>query len=137
MPAVKVNTPAVNHQSIEGEVVAINLATGVYYSLRDLAARIWERVDAGRSREEIAQEIGAAYPGEPDAATIAGRFIDELISEGLVAEGNAAKSLTPEALAAQFATPLLERFTDMQELLLLDPIHEVDQAGWPVKPQNS
>ena len=29
-----------------------------------------------------------------------------------------------------------ERFTDMQDLLVLDPIHEVDEeAGWP-KPTN-
>jgi hypothetical protein len=26
---------------------------------------------------------------------------------------------------------VLERYTDMQELLLLDPIHDVDQTGWP------
>ena len=27
----------------------------------------------------------------------------------------------------------MEKYDDMQELLLLDPIHEVDEAGWPVK----
>jgi hypothetical protein len=26
---------------------------------------------------------------------------------------------------------VLERYTDMQELLLLDPIHDVDESGWP------
>ncbi|MBX3014591.1 MAG: hypothetical protein KF832_23935 [Caldilineaceae bacterium] len=30
-----------------------------------------------------------------------------------------------------FETPVLNEFTDMQERLLLDPIHEVDHAGWP------
>jgi hypothetical protein len=25
----------------------------------------------------------------------------------------------------------LNKYTDMQDLLLLDPIHEVDAAGWP------
>jgi hypothetical protein len=27
--------------------------------------------------------------------------------------------------------PVLERYTDMQELLFLDPIHDVDESGWP------
>ena len=31
----------------------------------------------------------------------------------------------------QFEFPIIEKFTDMQELLLLDPIHEVDEKGWP------
>jgi hypothetical protein len=26
---------------------------------------------------------------------------------------------------------LLNKYSDMQELLLLDPIHDVDDAGWP------
>ena len=35
-----------------------------------------------------------------------------------------------------FTNPVLEKFTDMAELLLLDPIHEVDDSGWPNKPPN-
>jgi hypothetical protein len=30
-----------------------------------------------------------------------------------------------------FNLPLLHKYSDMQELLLLDPIHDVDDAGWP------
>ena len=33
-----------------------------------------------------------------------------------------------------YVPPQIERFTDMQELLLLDPIHEVDDTGWPHTP---
>jgi hypothetical protein len=36
-----------------------------------------------------------------------------------------------------FAAPALNTFSDMQELLLLDPIHEVDEAGWPVARQTT
>jgi hypothetical protein len=27
----------------------------------------------------------------------------------------------------------LHKYTDMEELLLLDPIHDVDETGWPNK----
>jgi hypothetical protein len=32
---------------------------------------------------------------------------------------------------------MLQKFTDMQDLLLLDPIHEVDESGWPRVPQTA
>ena len=32
---------------------------------------------------------------------------------------------------AAFEAPRLERYTDMKDYFLLDPIHEVDTAGWP------
>ena len=31
-----------------------------------------------------------------------------------------------------YSPPVLNSYTDMEELLLLDPIHDVDQAGWPM-----
>jgi hypothetical protein len=34
---------------------------------------------------------------------------------------------------ARFVEPALNKYTDMQELLLLDPVHEVSEAGWPSK----
>ncbi len=34
-----------------------------------------------------------------------------------------------------FEAPVLESYSDMQDLLLLDPIHDVDDAGWPVANQ--
>jgi hypothetical protein len=30
-----------------------------------------------------------------------------------------------------FDEPVLEKFEDMQDLILLDPVFEVDEAGWP------
>jgi hypothetical protein len=31
----------------------------------------------------------------------------------------------------EFVTPCLQKYTDMEELLLIDPIHEIDEVGWP------
>ena len=30
-----------------------------------------------------------------------------------------------------YVPPVLEKFTDMQDLILLDPVHEVSERGWP------
>jgi hypothetical protein len=39
--------------------------------------------------------------------------------------------LPADVLPAAFVAPVLHKHTDMQDLLLLDPIHEVDETGWP------
>jgi hypothetical protein len=35
---------------------------------------------------------------------------------------------------APFQPPLFEKFTDMEAMLLLDPVHDVDDEGWPHMP---
>jgi hypothetical protein len=34
------------------------------------------------------------------------------------------------------STPKLTVYSDLQDILLLDPVHDVDSAGWPVADQN-
>jgi hypothetical protein len=64
--------------------------------------------------------------------------------EELVAatENSASASVSPPDAASNgsktFEPPLLEKYTDMQDLVLLDPVHEVDSTGWPApKPDAS
>jgi hypothetical protein len=70
------------------------------------------------------------------------KFIDELQQEGLIVvkekeESRGAIDLKTESKAEgkkpDFEAPVLNRYTDMQDLLLLDPIHEVDETGWPIQ----
>jgi hypothetical protein len=134
---MKIKEPKVSHQCIDGEVVVINLENGSYYSLLDLPARLWELIAAGWSRAELLALVAETYPHDATAdATNA--FLDELVREGLVLEESVdAKTTADVTLPAAFAAPCLETFTDLQELLMLDPIHEVDAAGWPHKPADS
>ena len=30
-----------------------------------------------------------------------------------------------------FVAPALTRYTDVKDLLVLDPVHDVDEMGWP------
>ena len=36
-----------------------------------------------------------------------------------------------QAVKTPFVRPVLQKFTDMQDILLLDPIHEANDMGWP------
>lgn len=129
-----VSGPHVIHEAIEGEVVIINLETGNYYSLRGSGARIWMGIGAGVPTDVIAADLVLTFEGleaPPDLST----FIEDLEREGLIrAAEDARASGMPAADGGRmaYAPPVLERFTDMQDLILLDPVHEVDEAhGWP------
>jgi hypothetical protein len=133
----KVNMPGVIHQLLDGEVIVVNLDTGTYYSLADTAAEIWGSVDGGASVDQAVAELLERYDGPRDvvgAAVV--RFVHELEEEALIvpADGNGSLRSRVAANGAPklpFVEPTLQKFTDMQELLLLDPIHEVDDRGWP------
>ncbi len=49
---------------------------------------------------------------------------------GAVAADASGESYSPPAKTA-FVTPELTRYTDIEDMLILDPIHEVDASGWP------
>ena len=57
--------------------------------------------------------------------------------EELIAPGEAVDILpSPGPVAAPrpdgpFTAPVVEKYTDMAELILLDPVHDVSALGWP------
>lgn len=130
---------------IDGEAVIVNLANGYYYSLDASAAAIWNRLQAGSSVAEIVLEIRAHHDcskDEPEAAVHA--LIDTLVADDLVTPAPDREGPPPSDAPTTagdrtpFRAPSLQRFEDMQGFLLVDPIHEVDDTGWPnVKPGES
>lgn len=137
MPAryLELASPECSADDFDGEIVAINLETGIYYSIKDAAAVLWHDLVAGHSVEAL---VEIARDNDELAQGIE-RFAGELVTYGLMRPAVDAPVPTATAgTAAQVATmilPTLESFGDMQDLLLLDPVHEVDEEmGWPKTP---
>jgi hypothetical protein len=133
----RINSPRVIWETVEGEVLLIDLGNGNYYSLRGTGAVIWHAVERGAQVSEIAVLLGRTYDGENELTMALTRFLEEIVAEELVvpmpSDGEATTALTEAAVSGgPFETPLLEKYTDMQDLVLLDPVHDVEQAeGWP------
>lgn len=137
-PLLKVNRPTVSAESFDDEVIIIHFENGNYYSLDAFGARAWEALENGSDREQIIRHVSARFRAErEEIARRLDAMLAELIAEDLIQETDGeAEELTPsEALDALEDLPenagKLMKFDDMQELLLLDPIHDVDDAGWP------
>ncbi|MBL6750791.1 MAG: PqqD family protein [Nevskia sp.] len=139
MPASFRVSGSIVHEKFDDETVIVNLDSGCYYNLQGCADRVWTLVAAGCSEPVIVEEICRGYEGSPalmTAATLG--FLNHLAIEQLVerCEGEGAAAPAAGASAASpFVVPVLQKFTDMEELLRLDPIHEVDKLGWPSKVQ--
>lgn len=136
-----VNEPAVVSETIDGEVVVINLDKGTYYSLRNSAAFVWGLVVEGTAVDELLGSVTRRYEGDDCQMRETTRaFLAQLVEEELLrpAQGQnggytVARPGDTIELAARvpFVAPALEKYTDMEHLLLLDPIHDVDETGWP------
>lgn len=136
----KINRPRVIHEAFDDEVVIVNFEDGSYFSLNPSGMLVWAALDEGRSVEDIADLLAGHYQAErsqvePALATL----IQDMCAARLIlpADGALPAPPPPPPLAPRkpFDPPRLNRYTDMQELLLLDPVHEVDDTGWPNRPQ--
>ncbi len=136
----RMNSPTCIHETIGDEVIVANLDVGFYYSIDDkLGMAIWNAMEGGTAIAQIVDRLSEHFGLHPSAVEPSiTAFLTELEQEGLIMpdtsrqeEDRAPASLRPENLPSSFAKPTFEKYTDMQLLLLLDPIHEVDETGWP------
>lgn len=140
----KINKPKVIQEVFEDdEVVIVNLDAGAYYSLNPAGGEVWRFFEQGAAPQEIVDALAARY--SDDRSRIQSEIdglIDELVRENLIvlqatsdgAPNPANTTPGPPAAKASFESPAISKYTDMKDILLLDPIHEVDEAGWPNKP---
>jgi Coenzyme PQQ synthesis protein D (PqqD) len=134
----QVNSGPVIGEVIDGEAVIINLTTGNYYSLNESGATIWESLARPTSLDEIVTRLTSHYDASAERAEADTRELLELLErEQLIvgAEENGTPALPASEPApsarARYEPPRFEKHTDMQDLILLDPVHEVGEQGWP------
>ncbi len=135
---IRVDSQEVIHETVDGEVILIALQTGCYYSIEGAGAEVWTALAAGRSTSEVTAELERGYAAEPGAiAASVSELVERIVAEKLavpVAENGsdpAGEQHEAPANRPPFSPPVFHKFTDMQDFLLVDPIHEVGDAGWP------
>ena len=139
----RIRTPQVISEYFDNEVVIINFDNGNYYSLEKVGADIWGLIKNGANLGRIIRGLTRQYEGGTEKIEKAVCvFMDELTRENLIVpdpigkpesnpEGDPEGKAPGETARQNFPIPRLNRYDDMQDLILLDPIHEVDESGWP------
>ena len=132
----QINSPAVIGETVDGEAVIVNLNSGAYYSLRDAGALLWSLLESRPTQAEIVQAMCQRYAGDASHIEVQVReLLTQIEAEELVRvlddPDNSPTLRSTPAAASLFPFPSLEleKFTDMADMLLLDPIHEVDETA--------
>jgi hypothetical protein len=120
--------PDIVFEKFGGDLVVLDIATGRYFGFNPTAARIWEALMTGASPSNIA-ELGF------DAASLNG-FVEKLVDFKLILSAGVSSGLLPDqlrdSLTADLSAPTVEVYEDLADLIVADPIHDVDdQHGWP------
>jgi hypothetical protein len=103
-------SPFVISDTIDEMVIVINVNSGAYYSLTTIGGQLWSK-------------IGTAHV---DFSEQEFNSIKTMADEGLLAvDGEIATTQVVEFFE------LGTKYMDMEGMLMGDPIHEVDEQGWP------
>lgn len=134
------NAPAVVSETIAGETIIMHHGTGHYFDTLGTGTTLWAAISGGGATldnltELLAARQGATVDGARGAAM---RFIETLEGHDLVrtmpTPDGTEHAGRDELNAEPFEEPVLGVHTDLADMLLLDPIHDVGEAGWPSPP---
>ena len=132
-----IDTANVSHERLHDEVIIINLKTGAYYSGSGPAADLWDLLCQGAIISQLASVLASEY--SCDEALVLQDIngcLDFLVECAIIqVDGeigaSASELVLPKIQRAGWIPPKFEEYTDMWDLIQLDPIHDVGEAGWP------
>lgn len=122
-----VNTDEIAAEVIDSETVLINLSTGAYYTMDKVGTVVWTMIENRYSLAEMSELLTSSYALEHEQALNDLRVLaDELLDEGLVVAEKTAPiadsgAIDCSASGERYARPTLNKYTDMAEVLALDP----------------
>ncbi len=119
----------------DNEYVIANLDTGLYYNVQGSAVSLLQALPFDAPVDYITQVMQANPANAAGIETELGNIWQQLLAEEIVKQSDA--PVTPAnrelPVAGVYVPSRFNRYADMQDLLMLDPIHDVDEEGWAVK----
>lgn len=110
-------------ETINNESIVLNFETGIYYHFKGSAALIWTQFENGISVNLIASIF---LPSEKlDIKKEIFSFITFLLEDNLIVLSDADPTQKGRSDIVEFKSPEYQKYTDMKDLLELDPIHEL------------
>lgn len=128
------NSEKMFYDVADGVAVIIDFTSGTYYGLGELSSAVFENMMNGAGDGAILAAL-KAIPGCPDTIEEGYKaFLDTLFEREMIlgdGEGGECAPIDP-ALAEGGFELTCEDFSEVQDLLLADPVHDVEpEMGWP------
>ena len=130
----QINYPNVVAESFGSESVIVNLEKGTYFSLDEFATVLWNLICTHMALGAISTLLIQKFPQNQSEGTHEFKqFFEVLIEHQLIkeySEGSVVREYVFPQI--QYSKPVITVHNDLQDILLLDPVHDVNKEGWPV-----
>lgn len=131
----KLNEEKMFYDMAEGQAIVINFTTGMYYGTSSLGSAVLDSLVAGADVQSVLTAVQALTGCPSDMEEQLNTFIAQLLEKEILvpAEGTgAAVAIDASSLTDGF-TLTVDEFAEVQDLILADPVHDVDvEQGWPI-----
>jgi len=133
------NAPTFASETFPNEVIVLDTTNGTYYALTGNAPQAWSPLIQGQPLQDVANIVAELTGASVDQVrSDLDVFIADMMCENvLVARPSETVSEAAVLSSSMEVEPaytgfVWEKHVDLDELLVLDPIHEVDpDKGWP------
>jgi hypothetical protein len=132
----RVETSRFYYDYADGLAIVIDSATGTYYGMNVLGSAVFDQLVHGAAPAEVLDQLRqmTGCPLQIEQTFI--HFLSQVRDFGLLVaeekQGKPAQSFDEKVTADGFLLEVKE-FAEIQEILLADPIHDVQSDfGWPV-----
>lgn len=132
----KLNDAEMFYDMADGQAVVINFISGCYYGTNNLGSEVLDRLLKGYDVQKITDGL-KTLPGCPEnIGEQVDKFIADLKDKNIVVSGETEpggdEPFDKSLAEGGFDINIVE-YREVQNLILADPIHEVEEnAGWPV-----
>lgn len=121
--------------------VVINAQTGVYYGMNAAGTLVYKYITEGADIKDIKNHLKNIPQAPADMDLKVDSFIKELLDKNIIVPGDTVAlnfSIDASILAKDNFELKVGEYLDAQELLLADPIHDVEkEKGWnPIFKEN-
>lgn len=133
----KLNEEKMFFDMSEDQAIVIDSTSGTYFAMNMLASHTLDYLVKGADLQALTDALKQLAGCPDDIHTRLESFVAQLLAaEILVADNDISFDGVIEAAPVWFMEGTdfsLERYQDMTDLILADPVHDVDvEFGWPV-----
>lgn len=130
----RLNDEKMFYDVADGIAVIIDFTTGIYYGMDELSSAVFDALMAGAGSESVLAQL-KQLPGCPeDMDAIYHGFLQKMLDrEMILGDGEGGECAAFDAALAEKGFQLnCEDFSEVRDLLMADPVHDVEpEMGWP------
>lgn len=119
----------------DGEYIIANLDTGLYFSVQGLAVSLISLLPY-ENHQTVIEQLTNLFPENSDVIVDElNTIFMELLENEIILKGELKSNVerTEAIMPTAYQSSRFNKYADMQDLLLLDPIHDVDEEGWTIE----